>query len=70
MDRSQSQLLLLMTLALFVRLFFVQTYYGWEESDYGNLAMLYGVWESGFTHYDMNHMPGYYFIGAMLYGIV
>lgn len=70
MDRSKSQLLVLMTIALFVRLFFVQTYYGWEESDYGNLAMVYGVWESGFTHYDMNHMPGYYFVGALLYGMV
>ena len=70
MNRSQSQMLLLMTVALFVRLFFVQTYYGWEESDYGNLAMVYGVWESGFTHYDMNHMPGYYFVGAVLYTFV
>ena len=40
-------------------------YSGWEESDYGNLAMVYGVWESGFTHYDMNHMPGYYFFAAL-----
>ena len=47
-----------MTLALFVQ--FVQTY-GWEESDYGNLAMVYGV-GSGFT-IMMNHMPGYYLWG-------
>ena len=32
--------------------------------------MVYGVWESGFTHYDMNHMPGYYFVGAVLYALV
>ena len=55
-------------LALLVRIFFVQTYYGWEESDYGNLAMVYGVWESGFTHYES--YAGYYFVGAMLYALV
>ena len=70
MERTQSQFFVLMTMALLVRLFFVQTYYGWEESDYGNLAMVYGVWESGFTHYDMNHMPGYYFVCALLYALV
>lgn len=70
MDRSIKYIASLFTLALLIRLFFVQTYYGWEESDYGNLAMIYGVWDSGFTHYDMNHMPGYYFVAAVLYGLV
>ena len=70
MQRSQQQLLICMALALLLRIFFVQTYYGWEESDYGNLAMVYGVWESGFTHYDMNHMPGYYFVGAVFYALL
>ena len=37
---------------------------GWEESDYGNLAMIQGVLDGGFLHYDMNHMPGYYALGA------
>ena len=32
--------------------------------------MVYGVWESGFTHYDMNHMPGYYFVGALFYALL
>ena len=55
--------------AIIIRLWLTQYYYGWEESDYGNLAMIYGVWESGFTHYDMNHMPGYYFFSALFYGV-
>ena len=70
MDRSTKHIIVWFTVALLVRLFFAETYYGWEESDYGNLAMVYGVWESGFTHYDMNHMPGYYFVSALIYGIV
>ena len=56
--------------SLLLRLWLCVNYYGWEESDYGNLAMIYGVWESGFTYYDMNHMPGYYFAAAILYGLV
>ena len=51
-----------------LRLWLTQ-YYMVGKSDYGNLAMIYGVWESGFTHYDMNHMPGYYFFSAIFYGI-
>ena len=70
MQRSKQQLFICMALALLLRIFFVQTYYGWEESDYGNLAMVYGVWDSGFTHYDMNHMPGYYFVGALFYALI
>ena len=38
---------------------------GWEESDYGNIAMIRGVFESGFQTYDMNHMPGYYGFAAL-----
>ena len=71
MDMKQQNIVWLwMGIALMVRLYFVAYYYGWEESDYGNLAMVYGVWESGFTHFDMNHMPGYYFVSALFYGIV
>jgi 4-amino-4-deoxy-L-arabinose transferase-like glycosyltransferase len=47
-----------------LRLWLVPRYAGWEESDYGNLAMIRGVLDSGFRHYDMNHMPGYYALGA------
>jgi len=39
-------------------------YWGWEESDYGNLAMARGVLASGFTRFDMNHLPGYYAVSA------
>ena len=47
------------------RLFLMGRYAGWEESDYGNLAMVRGVLDGGFAHYDMNHMPGYYALGAL-----
>ena len=43
---------------------------GWEESDYGNLAMIQGVLDGGFLHYDMNHMPGYYALGAALHAVL
>lgn len=54
---------LLSTLAY--RLFLLPLFAGWEESDYGNLAMVRGVYESGFRHFDMNHMPGYYAFAAL-----
>lgn len=57
-------------LAVVLRVWLTQHYYGWEESDYGNLAMIYGVWDSKFTHFDMNHMPGYYAVSALVYGVV
>ena len=47
------------------RLFLAGRYAGWEESDYGNLAMVRGVLDGRFLHYDMNHMPGYYALGAL-----
>ena len=52
------------------RLWLVGRYAGWEESDYGNLAMIQGVLDGGFRHYDMNHMPGYYALGAMVHAVV
>ena len=45
-------------------------YFGWEESDYGNLAMVRGVLESGFTHFDMNHLPMYYGLSALVMAVV
>ena len=51
-------------LGISYRLWLWEQFYGWEESDYGNLAMVRGVWDSRFTLYDMNHMPGYYAFGA------
>ncbi len=52
------------------RLWLGVVYAGWEESDYGNLAMIHGVLEGGFRHYDMNHMPGYYALGAVVHAVV
>ena len=57
-------------LALAWRLWLMPRYYGWEESDYGNLAMARGVLESGFTHYDMNHLPLYYGLSALVLALV
>jgi hypothetical protein len=57
-------------LALVWRLWLMPRYYGWEESDYGNLAMARGVLESGFTHYDMNHLPLYYGLSALVLAVV
>ena len=51
------------------RLWLTSVYAGWEESDYGNLAMVRGVLDGGFRHYDMNHMPGYYALGAVALAI-
>ena len=45
-------------------------YFGWEESDYGNLAMVRGVLEGNFLHYDMNHLPLYYGLSAAVMGVV
>ncbi len=52
------------------RLWLMGRYAGWEESDYGNLAMIQGVLDGGFRHYDMNHMPGYYAMSAMVHAWV
>ena len=52
------------------RLWLMGRYAGWEESDYGNLAMIQGVLDGGFLHYDMNHMPGYYALAAVVHAVV
>lgn len=57
-------------LGLVWRLWLMPRYFGWEESDYGNLAMARGVLESGFTHYDMNHLPLYYGLSALVLAVV
>ena len=56
--------------ALAWRLWLGGQYAGWEESDYGNLAMIEGVRAGGFRHYDMNHMPGYYALSALVHVVV
>ena len=52
------------------RVWLMSRYAGWEESDYGNLAMIQGVLDGGFLHYDMNHMPGYYALAALVHAMV
>ena len=52
------------------RLLLVPVYWGWEESDYGDLAMIRGVLDQRFLHYDMNHLPGYYALGALVLAFV
>ncbi len=61
---------LLAIIALAFRLCLMPYYYGWEESDYGNLAMARGVLESGFRDYDMRHLPLYYFLSAAVLSVV
>lgn len=63
-------LLVVVLVALAWRLWLMGRYYGWEESDYGNLAMVRGVLDGGFRHYDMNHMPGYYGLSALVLAVV
>ncbi len=58
------------TAALSWRVWLTGRYAGWEESDYGNLAMVRGVLDGGFLHYDMNHMPGYYALGALVLAVL
>ncbi len=67
-DATRSRVLLVMItlVALFWRFFLIFHFYGWEESDYGNLAMTRGVLDSAFTRYDMNHLPLYYGLSAMV----
>ena len=60
----------LLVVAGVYRLWLMTQYYGWEESDYGNLAMARGVLDSGFRHYDMNHLPMYYGLSAAVMAVV
>lgn len=71
-QRARTGLLVagVLALALPWRLFLQRRFFGWEESDYGNLAMIRGVLEGGFRHFDMNHMPGYYALGALALAVV
>ena len=59
-----------MVLAAAWRLCLMESYYGWEESDYGNLAMTKGVLDGGFRHFDMNHLPLYYAVSAGVMAVV
>jgi 4-amino-4-deoxy-L-arabinose transferase-like glycosyltransferase len=68
--RRWAPVCLTVVVGLFYRLWLMTRYAGWEESDYGNLAMVRGVLDGGFIHYDMHHMPGYYGLGAVVLAIV
>jgi len=59
----------LVLLSALLRAALMGPYYGWEESDYGNLAMVRGVLESGFTHFDMSHLPLYYGVSAAVMAV-
>jgi len=61
---------LLVLLGLAWRIWLGTRFYGWEESDYGNLAMVRGVLASGFTAHELDHMPLYYALGGALMAIV
>lgn len=71
MGRSRTLLVVSSVLAAALwRLWLMPRYWGWEESDYGNLMMTRGVLESGFTDYDMNHLPMYYALSAGVMALV
>lgn len=61
---------LVMLIGAVWRLFLMSRYAGWEESDYGNLAMIRGVLDARFMHYDMSHLPGYYALAALVLAVV
>ena len=70
LGRRRHLIVLAAGLAAAWRLCLSVQYRGWEESDYGNLAMVRGVLEGGFLHYDMNHLPLYYGASALVMGVV
>ncbi len=45
--------------ALLYRVFLATVYFGWEEGDYGNLGLILGTAESGFSYIETEHMPLY-----------
>ena len=61
---------LIVGVGLLWRLWLGSRFYGWEESDYGNLAMVRGVLASGFTAHELDHMPLYYALGAAVMALV
>ena len=47
----------LAALALIYRAILRGRYYGAEEEDYGNLGLIWGTLDSGFTYIETQHMP-------------
>ena len=52
--------------ALAHRLFLSRTYFGQEEGDYGNLGLILGTVQSGFSYVETQHMPLYTWLSAAL----
>lgn len=57
-----------LALALAYRLWLSGVYAGWEESDYGNLAMAWEAWRTGLRSVRMEFMPLYYLVSGMAAG--
>ena len=60
----------LVLLAALWRLWLSTRFFGWEESDYGNLAMVQGVLASGFMEHELDHMPLYYALSAAFMAVL
>ena len=53
--------------ALIYRVVLTRVYWGQEEGDWGNLGLIVGTSQSGFTYIETEHMPLYSMISALLY---
>jgi hypothetical protein len=58
--RAFTQAAIIATAALVWRIWLSWRYFGWEESDYGNLMLVRQVVDSGFTWFNPAYMPGFY----------
>jgi hypothetical protein len=63
---AASQFASLVLAAATVRVLLSTRFFGWEESDYGNLMMVREVLDSRFTWFRVEHMPGWYSAAALL----
>jgi len=61
-----AQCVIVAALATAWRVYLSSRYYGWEESDYGNLYLSQLAIESGFTWFKPAYMPGYYLFGGVV----
>ena len=60
----------LAALALIYRAILRGRYYGAEEEDYGNLGLIRGTLDSGFTYIETQHMPLFTSLAAAVTGLV
>ena len=56
--------------ALAYRVFLSRVYWGQEEGDYGNLGLILGTVESGFSYVETEHMPMYTWLSAAVCAVV